>query len=253
MRVIDPLSGKEIAAHYAHLHTAWTLKWHPRNPEILASGSAPGMIVLWNVLDKRIESRAFVNSPEMINSIDFHPSDDLVLFCCSEEVYLWNYNTNEAPQRVIFMPQKTIEISLFAGGGELLLIGSKSVQDNRLGTIEEYLLTASDTVHVSQPITITTKALFLNYRGLSVSKCGMFLLCVVDAPSGIQQPTYGLTSYGPALDRGFWVPTQAFDPEMRDLSNERSFTRIMQQNIHADVESEVEVESSFHGEFERRY
>ena len=160
------------------------------------------------------------------------------------------------------MPQKTIEISLFAGGGELLLIGSKSVQDNRLGTIEEYLLTASDTVHVSQPITITTKALFLNYRGLSVSKCGMFLLCVVfvlirflssDAPSGIQQPTYGLTSYGPALDRGFWVPSQAFDPEMRDLSNERSFTRIMQQNIHADVESEVEVESSFHGEFERRY
>ena len=74
VRVIDPLSGKEIAAHYAHLHTAWTLKWHPRNPEILASGSAPGMIVLWNVLDKRIESRAFVNSPEMINSIDFHPS-----------------------------------------------------------------------------------------------------------------------------------------------------------------------------------
>ena len=90
----------------------------------------------------------------------------------------------------------------------------------------------------------------------------MFLLCVVfvlsrflssDAPSGIQQPTYGLTSYGPALDRGFWVPSQAFDPEMRDLSNERSFTRIMQQNIHADVESEVEVESSFHGAFERRY
>ena len=55
------------------------------------------------------------------------------------------------------MPQKTIEISLFAGGGELLLIGSKSVQDNRLGTIEEYLLTASDTVHVSQPITIRRK------------------------------------------------------------------------------------------------
>ena len=139
------------------MHTAWTLKWHPRNPEILASGSAPGMIVLWNVLDKRIESRAFLDSPGMINSIDFHPSADLVLFCCSEEVYLWNYNTSEAPQRVIFMPQKTVEISLFAGGGELLLIGSKSVQDDRVGTIEEYLLTASDR-HCSSTIEVCRSA-----------------------------------------------------------------------------------------------
>ena len=159
------------------------------------------------------------------------------------------------------MPQKTIEISLFAGGGELLLIGSKSVQDDRLGTIEEYLLIASNGYRVSQPITITTKALFLNYRGLSVSKCGMFLLCVVfvlirflssDAPSEIQQYNYSMMSYGPALDRGFLVPTRAFEPETTDLSNERSFTRIMQQNIHADVESEVAVESSFHGESEGR-
>lgn len=145
---------------------------------------------------------------------------------------------------------RKVEISLFAGGGELLLVGSKMAdhqngnqneaedgsddtnnsanedddendhanppngnrnndpsggfhrqrQNNAvnpnpsttnnvvpmvnneredLGMIEEYLLKITDSFSVSPPITITTSALFLNSEGLSVSSCGMFLLCVM--------------------------------------------------------------------------
>ena len=52
-------------------------------------------------------------------------------------------------------------------------------QREDLGTIQEYLLKITDTFSVSQPITITTSAVFLNSEGLSVSSCGMFLLCVM--------------------------------------------------------------------------
>lgn len=52
-------------------------------------------------------------------------------------------------------------------------------QREDLGMIQEYLLKITDTFSVSQPITITTSAIFLNSEGLSVSSCGMFLLCVM--------------------------------------------------------------------------
>lgn len=52
-------------------------------------------------------------------------------------------------------------------------------QREDLGMIQEYLLKITDTFSVSQPITITTSAVFLNSEGLSVSSCGMFLLCVM--------------------------------------------------------------------------
>lgn len=59
------------------------------------------MIVMWDVFEQRIKARAFLDSVEMVNSIDFHPTldcanrlrhrKDLVLFCCDDSVYLWDY------------------------------------------------------------------------------------------------------------------------------------------------------------------
>lgn len=77
------------------------MKWHPRCPNILVSGSAPGMIVVWDVFEKRIKARVFLDIDAMVNSIDFHPTflcrnrlihrKDLVMFCCDDSVFLWDY------------------------------------------------------------------------------------------------------------------------------------------------------------------
>lgn len=68
---------------------------------------------------------------------------------------------------------------MFAGGGELLLVGSKHVVNDEFeetGCIEEHLLTFNNGVQVSKPILISSCALFCNDRGMTVSSCGMFLL-----------------------------------------------------------------------------
>ena len=77
------------------------MKWHPRRPNILVSGSAPGMIVVWDVFEKRMKTCVFLDIDAMVNSIDFHPTfrcedcfihrKDLVLFCCDDSVFLWDY------------------------------------------------------------------------------------------------------------------------------------------------------------------
>ena len=56
-------------------------------------------------------------------------------------------------------------------------------------------------------------------------------------------------SYGPVLDRDFLLSQHVFEPQAVDLSYEKSFTRIMQQNLNSDKELEIAVESSFHGIF----
>lgn len=72
--------------------------------------------------------------------------------------------------------------ALFAGGGELLLVGSKDVINNEFqetGIIEEYLLDVRTHAIISRPITLSTNAVFCNDHGMSISNCGMFLLLVM--------------------------------------------------------------------------
>ena len=71
----------------------------------------------------------------------------------------------------------------FAGGGELILVGSKAVKDDsfeEIGRIDEYLLYQDNNeYHVSKPIEITSSGLFLSDRGFAISQCGLFLLMVL--------------------------------------------------------------------------
>lgn len=71
--------------------------------------------------------------------------------------------------------------TLFAGGGELLLIGSRRITENQEfedeGRIEEYLLTVeNNSFQVSKPLLITSTAYLVSDRCMSISNCGMFLL-----------------------------------------------------------------------------
>ena len=70
---------------------------------------------------------------------------------------------------------------MFAGGGELLLIGSTKVGEDltfeEYGDIEEYLLEKhEDQYRISEPIKISSSACVLNNHCMTVSSCGMFLL-----------------------------------------------------------------------------
>ena len=71
--------------------------------------------------------------------------------------------------------------TLFAGGGELLLIGSRRILNNQEfedeGRIEEYLLTMEqNSFQVSKPLLITSTSYLVTDRCMSISNCGMFLL-----------------------------------------------------------------------------
>lgn len=161
--------------------------------------------------------------------------------------------------------------TVFAGGGELLLIGSKKVTEDLVfeeyGDIEEYLLEHDDQgYHLSKPINITSSACVLNNLCLTVSSCGMFLLVPMyglinwinhhynhylyifitssEAPPKRQEPMYCSLSYGPAYDRDYLHLVST--AKEKDMSHKRSFSRTMQKAIHGS-EVEIAVESSFKG------
>lgn len=86
---------------------------------------------------------------------------------------------SDCPFRIIQQEGRAIVACLFAGGGELLLVGSKAVKDGNfedVGRVDEYLLYKTTQYEVSKPMVITRNGLFFSDRGMAVSNCGLFLL-----------------------------------------------------------------------------
>ncbi|KNB45317.1 hypothetical protein JH06_1026 [Blastocystis sp. subtype 4] len=251
--ITNAQTGRLVHTFYRHPRTPWTVKWHPRDMNLCASGCLGSRLILWDTKSGSSYKDIVVGDKEIV-TLDFHPSQDYLLFGCGDSVYIWDYQNSTVPQLIIQKKGYAIISTLFAGGGELLLIGSRRILNNQEfedeGRIEEYLLTMEqNSFQVSKPLLITSTSYLVTDRCMSISNCGMFLLVAIEAQPKYMEPKYYSLSYGPAFDRDY---LHLVSEEKKDLSQGRSFSRIMQQAING-TEGEVVVESSYQDDGNEQY
>ncbi|KAM7457656.1 hypothetical protein BLSTO_01577 [Blastocystis sp. subtype 1] len=240
VRITNVLTGNTVASLYGHLRTPWTVKWHPTKPNILASGCLGSKLIVWDIYKERAFKFAFIGDNQSIDSIDFHPTQDILIATCYDSVFLWEYEKSDTPICIVHKPNKAVLAALFAGGGELLLVGSKDVINNEFqetGIIEEYLLDVRTHAIISRPITLSTNAVFCNDHGMSISNCGMFLLLVIAAPQE-EQPKYCIGGYHGVKE---------MNVAAEDISERQTFSQIMQQSLCTEQERTTSVDSSKKG------
>lgn len=123
--------------------TPWTIKFHPRLPNIVASGCLGGEVRIWDIkredgplLEMRFplktpgasssSSSPVANQEEAILSLCFHNLGESVAVACGSQVFLWNYAAGKDPV-VIFTASNLhpIEVVHFPikASPDLLLVG----------------------------------------------------------------------------------------------------------------------------------
>ncbi|XP_022721832.1 uncharacterized protein LOC111279181 isoform X6 [Durio zibethinus] len=90
VKIIDCLTGSCLKVLSGHRRTPWVVRFHPLNPEILASGSLDHEVRLWNAHTAEcIGSRDFYRP---IASIAFHAQGEVLAVASGHKLYIWHYN-----------------------------------------------------------------------------------------------------------------------------------------------------------------
>ncbi|XP_064594886.1 activating molecule in BECN1-regulated autophagy protein 1-like [Liolophura sinensis] len=90
VRVTDLATGKCTHVLTGHPRTPWCLAFHPSSSEILASGCLGGEVRIWDLHGGGSE---VYRSPgdHVIASMAFHPSDHVLVFATSNELFFWDW------------------------------------------------------------------------------------------------------------------------------------------------------------------
>ncbi|XP_071722048.1 uncharacterized protein [Rutidosis leptorrhynchoides] len=90
VKIIDCQTGKCLKVLSGHRRTPWVVRFHPLQPEILASGSLDQEVRLWNAnTSECLGSRDFYRP---IASIAFHAEGELLAVASGHKLYIWNYD-----------------------------------------------------------------------------------------------------------------------------------------------------------------
>ncbi|KAK8822771.1 hypothetical protein WA556_001663, partial [Blastocystis sp. ATCC 50177/Nand II] len=94
VKIVDFSTGKILRTLIGHPRTPWAVRFHPRNPDLLVSGCLGSVVMVWNW--KKNETLAYTQIMQnvMISSLDWHPTEEIVLITCGTAVYLWSYTKN---------------------------------------------------------------------------------------------------------------------------------------------------------------
>mmetsp|Transcript_2305 Transcript_2305/g.3346 ORF Transcript_2305/g.3346 Transcript_2305/m.3346 type:complete len:621 (-) Transcript_2305:205-2067(-) len=82
-------TGRLLATLEGHPRTPWTVKYHPSDPEMLASGCLGFQVIVWNWTKQDMLNRIRLN--HSIISLSFHPSGKILAIASGSKLHLWDY------------------------------------------------------------------------------------------------------------------------------------------------------------------
>eukprot|EP00592_Proboscia_alata_P008706 CAMPEP_0194358580 /NCGR_PEP_ID=MMETSP0174-20130528/5727_1 /TAXON_ID=216777 /ORGANISM="Proboscia alata, Strain PI-D3" /LENGTH=792 /DNA_ID=CAMNT_0039128923 /DNA_START=48 /DNA_END=2423 /DNA_ORIENTATION=- len=83
-------TGKLLQTLWGHPRTPWTVKFHPTDDNIVASGCLGYQVRVWDV--ESGECRNFVRLRYAIISLSFHPQGHLLGIASGNSLHLWGFN-----------------------------------------------------------------------------------------------------------------------------------------------------------------
>nr|XP_027071322.1 uncharacterized protein LOC113696147 [Coffea arabica] len=90
VKIIDSESGYCLKVLRGHRRTPWVVRFHPKDHEILASGSLDHEVHVWNA--NTSECIGYRDFYRPIASLAFHAEGELLAVASGHKLYLWNYN-----------------------------------------------------------------------------------------------------------------------------------------------------------------
>jgi len=172
----QPADGCILAELEGHPRTPWTVKFHPTNPNLVASGCLGGELRLWDTITKVHKTRTTL--PHPVISLSFHPNGRQLAAAAGTMLYLWDFTTTNEPQ-VILNTAVSLRCVRFLDNGRLL-VGVRS-RTNTTG-VTNYIRAARAQLllynfdeekvkggaHLSNPTVVVRRALLYNDAGLDV-------------------------------------------------------------------------------------
>lgn len=102
-----------------HPRTPWTVKFHPTNPKIIASGCLGFQVRVWDLDTGQCLHVATLR--HAIISLDFHSQGDVIAVASGNALYLWNYQ-HDAP-RIAMVSHYTLRCVRFPPNTQKIIIG----------------------------------------------------------------------------------------------------------------------------------
>lgn len=99
-----------------HERTPWTVKFHPHNNRLLASGSLDQTVRIWDVTTKQCFCRHHFDF--VVSCIAFHSSGELLAVAAGKRIFLWRWQQRQQRQAIAATPDPTgLLSSRLSGGG----------------------------------------------------------------------------------------------------------------------------------------
>ena len=89
VKVTDCATGRVEASLEGHGRTPWVVRFHPTDPNILASGSLDNTVIVWDRASQMILARW--DFGRSISSLAFYPGSDVLLVTAGHKLFQWKY------------------------------------------------------------------------------------------------------------------------------------------------------------------
>ena len=95
VKIVDFETGEVKHELSGHPRTPWTVKFHPTNPHIVASGCLGFEVRVWDISGAQGVCCKNAQFDRAIISLSFHPSGELLAVAAGTAVYLWAWRDSD--------------------------------------------------------------------------------------------------------------------------------------------------------------
>lgn len=126
MKITSYCTGKVVSILSGHRRTPWVVRFHPRNPVLLASGSLDHEVRLWDASTGKCLIRHTFGKP--IASLAFHATIPILAIACGHKLYIWEYRVQGSSPTIVLRTRRSMRAVHFHPHG-LPLVLTAEVQD----------------------------------------------------------------------------------------------------------------------------
>lgn len=99
IKVFEFSSRKQIRNFQGHPRTPWTVRYHPSDSDILASGCLGFHARVWSIKENRCIQSIFLSGS--IISLSFHPNGDFIAIASGATINVWAWKTQQTPLEIV--------------------------------------------------------------------------------------------------------------------------------------------------------